>query len=216
MPARAQRAVTIGAGSAALLLSLLIAVAQPGHAHVPQLRGRLADLVGQSDLVIVGTVEQASTVAGKTKRTTARVDEVLIGAPPGPSLTFEGPARFPAGRFVFFLRRDGAGFDCVQPSGTPFPASAPDDALYRQTITGVKDALRGPEDVRVAALRAALIPALSASAPALRTHAALELANLAHHPVTQSERESLERIAADPTTDPGIRSVAETLLRAAR
>jgi len=59
-----------------------------------------------------------------------------------------------------------------------------------------------------------IIPALSATAPPLRYHAILELDALAHHGLSEPERQSLERLSTDPTTDPAIRPLVTSLLRA--
>lgn len=198
---------------ATLLPALLLVALDTARAHIPQLRGRLLDLVAQSDVVAVGTVETASALDPRTNSTTVRIETALVGEAPGPTLTFRGAARFPVGsRFVFFLRRDGSGFECVQPSGTLFPARPQDDAAYRVTVTGIKLAQREPADKQPAALRTALIPALSAAVPTLRYHAVLELAALAHHGLSDTDRQALARIAADPSTDATIRPIIKTLL----
>ena len=194
-----------------LALALLVA-AEPASAHIPQLRGRLLDLVAHSDVVVVGTVETASPLDPRTNSTTIRTETALVGEAPAPTLTFRGAARFPVGsRFVFFLRRNGS-FECVQPSGTLFAARPQDDAAYRVTVTGIKLAQREPADKQPAALRTALIPALSAGVPTLRYHAVLELAALAHHGLSDTDRQALARIAADPSTDATIRPIIKTLL----
>jgi hypothetical protein len=197
----------------ALIVSLLGA-AQPAAAHVPQLRGRLIELVGQSDLIVVGTVENVRAVATRQHDTTIRLEGHLLGTTPAATVTVRARPRFaPGKRFVFFLRRAGAGLECVQPSGAVFPSRPEDDAAYRATITAIQQALRARGADRPAALRAALIPALSAAAPPLRYHAVLELGALSHHGLTGPERRSLERLAADPATDPAIRPVLTSLIR---
>lgn len=194
----------------------LLFLAQAAVAHVPQLRGRLVDLVGQSDLVVVGTVERVQVVGARRHDTTVRVEGALIGEAPQATLTFRARPRVAAGRrFVFFLHRDATGLECVQASGTVFPARREDDAAYRETVTAIQRALRGSEAARPAALRAALIPALSAAAPPLRYYAVLDLTALVHHGLTESERRSLERLVADPATDPAIRPTIASLLRGA-
>jgi hypothetical protein len=194
-------------------IALVLGAVEPAAAHVPQLRGRLVDLVAASDLVIVGTVEQVTALEARATSTTVRVDATLVGEAPTPTVTFRSQPRFAAGgRFVFFLRRAGAGFECVQPAGTVFRSSVADDDRYRAVVTGIRLARRGSPETQPAALRAALVPALSAAAPALRYHAVLELAALAHHGLSPSERQSLQRLAADPATDTAIRSIVRGIL----
>jgi hypothetical protein len=197
------------------LVTITAVAVRPAAAHVPQLRGRLIDLVGQSDLVVVGTVEEVSAPDRRSYRATVRVDDTLIGEPAPPTLTARARLRFAIGqRFVFFLRRDGTAFECVQPSGAIFPSRPTDDAGYREAVTAIRRALAVAPADRNAALRAAVIPALSARAAYLRYQAVLELGALAHDGMTASERALLERQVADPTTDPTIRSALVTLLRA--
>jgi hypothetical protein len=198
------------------VLGLLLCWLEPARAHVPQLRGRLVDLVSQSDLIVVGTVDGTRAIEPRRHDTTVRVEGRFGGEPTPPILAFRSARRFaPGKRFVFFLRRDGTGLVCMQPSGTVFASRPDDDAAYRQTISAIQRALRAGVGQRTAALRAAIIPALSATSPALRHHAVLELGALAHHPLTDSERRALERIAADPATDAAIRLIVTSLLGAA-
>jgi hypothetical protein len=188
-------------------------VPRAAAAHVPQLRGRIIDLVSQSDLVVVGTVESVRALEARQYDTSVRVEGQIIGAAAEPTLTFHARLRFaPGQRFVFFVRRAGADLECVQPSGTVFPARPEDDAAYHAAISGIERALAVAVDQRPAALRAVIIPALSATAPPLRYHAILELDALAHHGLTEPERQSLERLSADPTTDPAIRPLVTSLL----
>jgi hypothetical protein len=202
---------------ARLALCLAVAFLAPAAAaHVPALRGRLIDLVNQSDLVVVGTVERVSAADQRLHDTTMRVEDRFIGTTPAAQLTFRGPTRFtPGRRFVFFLRRSGTGYECLQPSGTLFPARAADDALYRDTLTAIQRALRGGANQRAAALQAALLPALSSQTAQLRYSAVLEMAALAHHGLPQAERRSLERLAAEPGSDPAIRQLVNGLPSAA-
>jgi hypothetical protein len=194
-------------------VALLLGAVEPAPAHVPQLRGRLVDLAAQSDLVIIGTVEQVGALDSRTKSTTVRIDATLAGEAPAATVTFRSGPRFATGRrFVFFLRRDGSGYECIHPAGTVFPSAVSDDDGYRAAVTAIRLALRGRPETQPAALRAALVPALSAAQPALRYHAVLELAALAHHGLSPSERQSLQRIAADPATDPAIRSIVRGIL----
>jgi hypothetical protein len=80
------------------------------------------------------------------------------------------------------------------------------------TVTGIKRAQREPADKQPAALRTTLMPALSAAVPQLRYHAVLELAALAHHGLSEADRQSLARIAADPNTDATIRPIIKSML----
>ncbi len=198
----------------AQIIGLLVVVAQPAAAHVPELRGRVIDLVAQSDLIVVGTVENVRPDAARLNVTTVRVEGQFIGETTDAILTFRARRRFATGRrFLFFLRRAGASLECVQPTGTVFPARPVDDAAYRDTTTAIQRALGAPVADRPAALRAAISSALSAPPPQLRYHAVLELAALAHQGLTESERQSLARLVADPATDPAIRPIVASILR---
>jgi hypothetical protein len=64
-------------------------------------------------------------------------------------------------------------------------------------------------------VRAVLIAALRAPSTPLRYYAALDLAALAHHGLSDSEQRSLEGIIADPTADPALRPVLIDVLREA-
>jgi hypothetical protein len=207
--------MTRGRSSAWQALSLVsILAAQAAVAHVPQLRGRVVDLVGRSDLIVIATVEESKRVDGRLNVTTVRVEAPLVGEPKDARLTFRSQPRFATGRrFVFFLHRAATELECLQASGTVFPARREDDASYRDTVTAIRQALRADAAGREAALRAALIPALSATAPPLRYYAVLDLAAVAHHGLTESERRSLERLIADSSTDPTIRPVIAALLQ---
>jgi len=199
-----------------LLLALAFSAA-PAAAHIPQLRGRLTELVSQSDLVIIGTVAQTRAVDVRHNDTTVRVEGRLIGDVQDPVITFRAAPYFaPGKRFVFFLHREGGGLECVQPSGTLFGARPADDPTYRETVTAVRRALPRPDAERTAALRAAMIPALSAAAPPLRYHAVLELAELSPQGLSPAERRSLEHLLADPATDPAIRPIVSRVLARGR
>jgi hypothetical protein len=198
-----------------VFVAILVLAAQAASAHIPQVRGRLIDLVSQSDLIIVGSVENVKPVDAGRNETTARVVGELVGDTDDAAVTFRGRARFaPGQRSVFFLRRAGTSLEVLQPLGAVFASRPQDDAAYRATIVAIQRALPTPADERPAALRAAIIPALSAAAPPLRYQAALELAGLAHHGLTPSERHALERLAADPATDAAIRPLLASLLDA--
>jgi hypothetical protein len=183
------------------------------------LRGKLVELVQRSAVIVIGTVEQVQPVDTRLSDTVVRVEQAVIGDPPPSALTFRGPTRFaPGGRYVFFLRRTDSGFEGVQESGTIFPATSADDGLYRRTIEALHGALQLEPAARVAAVRAALIPALSASAPPLRYHAALELSALAQdgHGPTDAERRMLSRLLADADTDPALRPLLSSLAAGAQ
>lgn len=198
----------------AVAVVLLLGWVTDAAAHVPELRGRLVDLVGRSDAIAVGTVVSSVPVDQRRNTTTVRLDGVFSGAlETGATVSFESRPRFAAGRrFVFFLGRDGTVLECLQESGTVFPTDAAADAAYRQTILAIAAALRGAAAERDAALRAALIPALSAHAPALRYYAVLDFAALTHHGLTDEERRQLQRLVDDPSADPAIRPVIAGLL----
>ena len=196
------------------IIALLVSLAQPAAAHIPPLRGRLIELVSQSDLIVAGTVEDVAPLAGRDSDTTVRVEARLLGESANPGLTFRAHSRFaPGQRFVFFLRHRDGGIECVQLSGTVFPARPEDDAAYREVVTGIARALRLGEGEREAALAAALIPALTAASPPLRYHAVLELAALAHHGLTTAEQHALAHLMADPAADPAIRPIVTEILR---
>jgi len=194
---------------------LLSAAASPARAHIPELRGKLVDLVRRSDVIVIGTVQRCDAVKARVTNTTLSVDQTLVGQVSEPNLSFRGPTRFaPAGRYVFFLRRTASGFEGIQSSGSAFPSRTEDDAAYRQTIGTIREALRAGAEQQLTALRSAMIAALSASASALRYHAALELAALAHHAeLTAAEHDALERLGASPATDPALRPLISTLLQ---
>jgi hypothetical protein len=208
------RAAHAGAVAAALL-SLLLLIS-PAHAHVQAVRGRLVEVVGQSELVIIGTVEQLTPVGKRHADATVRVEAVLAGQTTTNALTFRTPTGLaPHARYAFFLRRVDQGLTSVAPSGAVFPARREDDASYRTAVTAVAAALRAGASTRTTELRSALLGTLSASAPALRYYAALDLAALAHAgpPLAASERATLERLVADPATDADLRPLLTGLLQ---
>jgi hypothetical protein len=205
-----------GSSAVSLVPLLALALAGAAQAHLPVLRGRLVELVQQSDAVIIGTAERVEPRGPRLVDTVVRVTQVVLGAPLPETITFRGPTRFaPGQRYVFFLRHQGSGFEGMQASGTVFPATPADDAAYRRTVTAIAAALHGDPSRQADAVRAALIPALSAHAPPLRYHAALELAALAAggHGPTPHEQRTLERVLARPDTDPALRPVLTPLLR---
>ena len=211
------RASTVRAAYAApLALLFLLSSAQ---AHVQVLRGRLVDVVGQSNLVVIGSVEELTPVGARHADATVRVDAVLAGVADTGRLTFRTPTSLtPGARYVLFLRRDGDRLASVAPSGALFPSGREDDAGYRRAIEAIAAALRADPSVRVTELRAALIGTLSASAPPLRYYAALDLATLDHadHPWTSSQRAALERLIADPGADADLRPLLSALLQHSR
>ena len=206
------RAWEIGAGW--LALATLMAV-QPAVAHVPIVRGRLVDLVQRSDVVVIGTADRVQPVGPRLIETTMRVELLLLGSSPGSTVTFQGLTRFaPGARYVVFLHRTGNGFEGTQASGTVFPASRDNDADYRATIEAIRHALVAELAHQTDALRAALIPALSSSAPELRYHAALELSALAQdgHGPSAAERRSLQQLLSSPACDPALQPLVAHLL----
>jgi hypothetical protein len=192
---------------------MLALAAQPAAAHVPELRGRLIDLVSRSELIVIGTVEAVRTVDTRHFDTTMRVDRVPLGETNDKTVAFRGGPRLaPGKRYLVLLRRSGAALECIQPSGTVLPARPEDDDAYRKTIAAIERALRTPESERAAALRTALIPVLSSSVPPLRYYAVLDLSARAHSGLSASDRRSLERLLADPATDPALRPIVTGLL----
>lgn len=202
---------------APLALLSLAAVAAPAAAHLPVLRGRLIDLVTRSQLIVIGSARHLDPVGTRLVDVQLTVERVLVGSSTESILTFRAPTGMaPTERYVVFLRKTDAGLECAQPSGTIFPTRPEDDDGYRRTIEALATALSAPDASRIAAVRAALLPALSASAVPLRNHAALELAALARdgHGPTEAERTTLRRLLADPATDPGLRALLARLVAA--
>lgn len=203
---------TIAARAGAVLSMLLLASA--ATAHVPAMKGRLVDLVNQSDLVVVGTVESVNAVSGNKRLwdDAVRVDETFIGEAPTKRIMVRSQTRLTADRrFVLFLRRSGDGYECLQPTGAVFPSRAEDDAGYRETVTAIQRGLRVPANDRAQALTGALIPALSAQSQQLRYQAVLEIAALAHHGLSDPQRRSLEQLAAQPDADPAVKALVKGL-----
>src|SRR5262249_25858860 len=191
----------------AVLVPLLLS-AEVAMAHVPMLRGKLIDLVQRSDVVVIGTVDSVRAVGARQVDTMVRVQRQLVGAPSDSTLTFRGATRFaPRARYVFFLRHGAAGFEGIQDSGTVFPATPEDDTFYEHVVESTRHALSTDFAHRVDALCSAMIPALSASVPELRYHAALELSALAgaNRGQCSAERETLRRLLAEPTLESEVR-----------
>lgn len=197
-------------------LAMLVAMAglvQPAAAHLPQVRGRLIDLATQGDVIVFATVEQSQRAAPRRNETRIRVARALVGAAAEETLAFIGGPRFaPGQRYLFFLRREGGDLTCLQPTGTVFAARPEDDRAYADAIAAIRAARGADENVRAVALRTAMITALGAPPAALRFHAVLELAALAHDGFPDRERRALQRIVADPNTDPALRPVLTAML----
>lgn len=199
---------------AAVLLSLLSAAV--AHAHVPIVHGRLVDLVARSDLVVIGTVQGVNPVSARFVDTQIKIEQVVVGTALQKPVTFRGPTRFaPGERYVFFLRRAGSGLESLQASGTVFPATPADDAAYRHAVLGVRRALHLDPSLQAGGMLQALIPALSAGAPPLRYHAALEIGALTEHghELSPAERQAVQRLLADAATDPVLRPLLAHLVR---
>ena len=200
--------------TSALAGLLVLLLARPGAAHVPILHGRLIDLIRRSDVIVLGTAEQVKPAGARFIDTDLSVEDTFTNAPPEQTLTFRGPSGIaPGERYVVFLQRTASGFESIQPSGTLFPSRPADDAGYRDAVTSISQALRGDAAQQVAVVRAALIAALSASAPPLRYHAALELAALAHdgYGPTEAEQQRLTTLLASPTVDPALRPLLTSI-----
>jgi len=203
-------------GSQIFVVLAIVAAASSSAAHINVLRGRLVDLVQQSDIIIVGVITLPASLSPDRKSLGIDVVATLLGELDQKALTAKTSTRLIAGeRQVIFLKREGSGFRCVQPAGTRYPAAAADDAAYRAAVDGIAAALRLPDDQQVHPLRAALIPALSSKSLPLRYHAALELASLNHegHELTVEERAAIEKVRSAPDFDPSLREVVEGLLR---
>ena len=98
-----------------------------------------------------------------------------------------------------------------------FPCATTDDGTYRSTIEALAHALRTEVTARPDAVRAALLPALTANPAPLRYHAALELRALAQagHPPNATERLRIEQLLHDPAADPALSPLLNELLRLA-
>lgn len=204
---------------ALLAILALVVVVPDADAHLPVLRGRLVELVQQSEMIVAAKVKQTQPAGEPESTTEIAVERVLRGHAAEPTLSFRGAIHVaPGARYVFFLRRSGAVVECVQPSGVVFPALPQDDAVYGATIVAIGEALQADDRSRELKLRAALVPALSADAAALRYNAALELASMSAHgpPLGDGERARLERLLADPHTDPALRPLLSPLVSAPR
>lgn len=201
-----------GAGPLVVLVALF---AEAAVAHVPAIAGRLIDCIQRSDVIVVGTVVHIADVDARIVEAAIDIDRTLLGAVTEAHLTFRGEARFAIKqRYVVFLRRDGAAFVGVQPSGTYFASAPADDALYTQVIGGIRAALAEKEETRVERIRAALIPGLGSAQQALSYNAALELDSLAHHgPLSAEQRAQVEAIMARPGIDPKLRSLVSLSTR---
>jgi hypothetical protein len=199
-----------------LWIALAVALTTPARAHVPVLRGKLVDLVQRSDAIMIGTAERVQPAAGRLVDTQIRVEQRLVGSTHETTLIFRGRTHFvPGGRYVFFLVQARSGWEATPEAGTVFPARAEDDAAYRTAVVAIRVALHGDPTARVAALWAALLPALSAAAPPLRYHAALELEALsrAGHGPTDNARQTLTKLLSDPSTDPALQPLLSSALQ---
>ena len=201
--------------AAALSLATVLA-GTPAIAHLPAIRGKLVELVQRSDLIVIGSADRVIPVGTSLVDTTVTIAEVLAGTADEKHLTFRGPTRFaPGERYVFFLHRTPDGFAAQQDSGTVFPCTAADDAIYRSTVQALSHALQSDVAARPDAIRAALLPALTAMSDPLRYSAALELVSLAQsgHPPTLAERARIEQLLHDKATDPALQPLLNALLR---
>lgn len=194
----------------------LVALSHEADAHLPALRGRLIELVRQSDAIVAAKVQQTQQPVGApVSATTIVVERVLRGHTAERMLTFRGAIHVaPGARYVFFLRHSGTAVECVQPSGVVFPALPKDDAAYRATVRAIGAALRAGDPARELKLRAALVSALPAGSAPLRYNAALELASMTEQgpPLGENERAHIERLLSDPRTDPALRPLLSPLV----
>lgn len=192
----------------------MLLLVQPTSAHVPFLHARLIDLIRRSDVILLGTAERVKPLGARRIDTDLHVEDTFKGTVPERTLTFRGPSGItPEERYVVFLRRTPSGFESIQPSGTLFGSRPQDDAAYRRVVTSINGAQHGDAVQQVVVVRAALIAALSASAAALRYHAALELSALAHdgYGPTEIERQSLATLLASPAVDPALRPLLTSI-----
>jgi hypothetical protein len=193
--------------------------AAPVAAHIKTLTGHLIDIVGQSDLVVIGVVTEPASSSASGDELTIDVGATILGELEGKTLRARTSARLAAfERQVVFLKREPFGYRCVQPSGTRFAATPEDDADYRRAVQAVAAALRLPREQQIEPLRAALIPALRAASAPLRYHAALDLSSLTHggHELTAAERVQVEAVRSAPDVDPNLRPILDALLMEAR
>jgi hypothetical protein len=196
--------------------ALLLTASGAAQAHLQILRGRLVDAVQRSDLVVIGRVQRAQASGARTMVVTVQVDATLQGGKADTPLVVHSPSGLaPGQRYVLFLERSVGGWRSVAPSGTLFPARAEDDSGYERAVVSIRAALDVPVDGRLSALRAALIDALSASAPALRYYAALDLVGIGHgkHSLSASERAALAHALDAPGADPNLRPLLSPLLQ---
>jgi hypothetical protein len=199
-----------------IIVALGLGTPYPARAHIKALRGHLIDLVRDSDVVIVGIVTLPASASPSGKDLVIDVVDTIDGTISETTIKAGTSARLVAGkRQVIFLKREGAGFRCVQPSGTRFASTLTEDADYRRVVKAIAAALRLPEAEQIQPLRAALIPALQAQSMPLRYHAALDLASLSHegHELTTEERGAIETIRNDGGLDPALAPVVDRLLR---
>jgi len=188
-----------------VLLAVWVPVAS---AHIQVVHGRLVDAIQQSDLVLIGTIEDTKPLTTRSSESTIVVDRVVLGHITVSRLRVRGANRLvPGQRHALFLRRHGDTLHSVAPSGTLFPASPQDDETYRHAVETIHQALGADASTRIFALRSALIPVLSAPVSPLRYYAALDLISVDHgeHGLRADERAALQRLLSDPSTDPTLR-----------
>ena len=198
-----------------LLAAALLAAALPATAHMPLVKGRLVDLTQRSDAIVIGRVSATAPIRDRQVVATVQIDRVLSGDLAHQSrLAFRASSGLASGeRQVLFLVRTDSGYASVQQPGTVFPCRPEDDATYLAAVTDVHRALTLRGDAQVTALRAALIPLLSASVAELRYHAALELSALAAggHGPTPAEQAALARWLEAPGSDPALRPIVRSV-----
>ena len=190
-------------------------VAASATAHLQPLRGQLIDLIQRSDLVVIASVQSIAPLGTRKADVHVKIQSVILGKPPAASLSVRSFNDFgPDDRVVLLLHRTGKDWESVAPSGVVFACAQPDDSGYRATIQAVNAALHRPPAKRADAVRAALIPALTASAEALRYQAALELVALAHdgHGPTDRERRKLQELIGSARLDPALQPLISNLL----
>ncbi|GIW43305.1 MAG: hypothetical protein KatS3mg077_0587 [Candidatus Binatia bacterium] len=195
----------------ALIYGLAVLHARTAGAHVPWLRPVLLDLIRESECVVVGGVE--ATEADSRGR-----GVVLLRRPMSwCEMNFSEPLRIRTGTalpggasFVFFLRRDAAGWRDVAPAGVVFPFDRHEQKRIHRALRQLS---KGYIERRVALQRAALVGLLGAANLDWRYHAAVALYSLSQSSGgwTESERQRLDhylRSEKDPAVQQLLRHIS--------
>jgi len=195
---------------------LVLIVGSAAWAHIPTVRGHLVASTRDAEIIVVGTVRDVTAVGPRSDDVDVTIDHKLRGATPQDKLRFRSPHQLGVGdRCVLFLRHAAGAWESVTPSGTIFPAKPSDDPDYQKVIGSLVSAFALPDAARPNAVRAALLPALTASNDTLRYHAALELAALAEagHGPNPTEKAQLQSLLSKKDFDPALQPLIQGLLR---